>query len=181
MSRPFPAVTSFLRVRLHQLSEHSSKGANFATGRLNSPNFVFTSADVTTLSDPGEKVRILPRGQHPLGVPQSTISTRSPTFRLGTACYHFLRAVKPGKYSCNHLFQMWVVMTCACRQRFWLDISLSAKIPGGKLGVALPMRKWFGVNASRSSASELTSVNGRLLTRDSTSVIAVNNTSSVRT
>ena len=67
------------------------------------------------------------------------------------------------------------------RLRFWLHISLSAKIPGGKLGVALPMRKWFGVNASRSSASELTSVNGRLLTRDSTSVIAVNKTSSVRT
>ena len=43
------------------------------------------------------------------------------------------------------------------------------------------MRKWFGVNASRSSTSELTSVNERLLTRDSTSVIAVNNTSSVRT
>ena len=105
------------------------------------------------------------------------MSTRSPAVRLGTAWNHFLRAVKRGKYSCNHLFQMWVVMTRACRQRFWLDISLSAKIPGGKLGVALPMRKWFGVNASRSSASELTSVNGRLLTRDSTSVIAVNNTS----
>ena len=107
------------------------------------------------------------------------MSMRSPTFRLGTAWNHFLRAVKPGKYSCNHLFQMWMVMTCACRQRFWLDISLSAKIPGGKLGVALPIRKWFRVNASTSFASELTSVNGRLLTRDSTSVIAVNNTSSV--
>ena len=50
-----------------------------------------------------------------------------------------------------------------------------------QVGVALPMRKWFGVNASRLSTSQLTSVNRRLLTRDSTSAIAVNNTSSFKT
>ena len=69
VSRAFPAVTPFPRVRLHQLGEQSSKRANFATGRFNRPNFVFTSADPTTLSDPGKTVTILPRGQHPLGVP----------------------------------------------------------------------------------------------------------------
>ena len=158
MSRLFPAVTSSLRVRLHQLSEHSSKGANFATGRLNSPNFVFTSADLTTLSDPGEMVTILPRGRHPLGVPQSTISTRSPTFKLGTAWNHFFRAILTQPSFPNaggDDLRLW--------QRFGLDMSLSARIPGSKLGVALPMRKWFGVKSSRWSASELTSVDRRLV------------------
>lgn len=87
------------------------------------------------------------------------ISSKILSFSSWKGFLHFQNTsyVKPGKYSRNHLFQM-------CSNNLRLSPTLLTwyilvnKITGGRLGVALPVMKSLGVNASRSSASELTSV-----------------------
>ena len=64
------AVTSFLRVNSSTLVGRTLfQEGKFCHGLFSSPNLVFTSADLTTLSGPEKTFAILPRGQDSHEVP----------------------------------------------------------------------------------------------------------------
>ena len=90
------------------------------------------------------------------------INTRSPTTKLRVGMFHFLRVVMMGKYSRIHLCQNDSSATwTACYFRlFTMSPGFSTKHIN-KFGWAVPVSKWFGVNASKSLMSSLREVNGR--------------------
>ena len=99
---------------------------------------------------------ILANNQLDRGMFLSAINTRSPTTKLRLCMFHFLRVVMMGKYSRIHLCQndcsaTWTVF------HFCL-FTMSRGFSTGhinKFGLAVPVRKWFGVNASKSLMSSL--------------------------
>ena len=99
--------------------------------------------------------------------------TMSLCFREFLSWFHLLLSVIHGKYSLVKRRQKWLAWTWACLHLFLLQISGSKKTPEGMFGLARPMRKWFGVIASKSSGLSLTDVRGRLFNIDSTSASRV--------
>ena len=143
------------------------------------PLFVRTSAALMRPSSPGRTRVTRPRGQRPRGEFLSTTITRSPVVRFRTSRCHFLRSVRDGTYSRSQRFQKWLVITWACFHLFLLLMSRSVTTSIGKLLLARPIKKWFGVNASSSCGSLLMCLSGRLFNSDSTSVKNVSRVSSV--
>ena len=101
--------------------------------------------------------------QELLGAESSSMMTMSPCVKLHLMLDHFCRAYSWGRYSLIHLFQNMsdIYWTClhlrrAYRSSFW-------NCPGGRDGVVLRSRRWFGVSASRSLGFVEAFVIGRLL------------------
>ena len=105
--------------------------------------------------------------------------SKSPVARFRTSRCHFRGSVRDGTYSRSQRFQKWLVIIWECFHLFLLHMSRSVTTSIGRLLLARPIKKWFGVNASSSCGLLLTCVSGRLFNSDSTSVRKVSNVLSV--
>ena len=98
---------------------------------------------------------ILVNKQLDWGIFLSAINTRSPTAKLRVGMFHFLRVVMM-ENSRIHLCQNDCSATWTAFH-FCLFTMSSGFSTGhiNKFGLAVPVRKWFGVNASKSLMSSL--------------------------
>ena len=158
---------------------NSSRKHNLAAGLRYVPLFVRTSAALTRPSSPGRTRVTQPKGQRPRGEFSSTTITKSPVARFRTSRCNFRGSVRDGTYSRSQRFQKWLVIIWACFHLFLLHMSRSVTTSIGRLLLARPIKKWFGVNASSSCGLLLMCVSGRLFISDSTSVRKVSNVLSV--
>ena len=106
-------------------------------------------------------------------------SVRSPVFMSRSDDLdHLERRLRFGTYSLSQRFQIASEYAWARTYRFrW---SISGRKCDGKVELAVPRRKWFGVRASRSVSSGLTGVIGRALRHCSTKQNVVVKISSVK-
>ena len=153
--------------------------ACLTSGRVKKPKAVFTSHDLAVLSGPVNVLVTRPSGQIPLGVHSSKTQTMSFTSNLASGFNHFFLVFRVGMYTFRILFQI-----ASSRCRTWVHVfvwivGVSLKTHAGTLGIALPIKKWLGVNGSSSSMSLLTCVKGLALTRLSVSITMVEKTSHV--
>ena len=135
---------------------NSSRKHSLAVGLTYVPLFVRTSAALTRPSSPGRTRLTRPRGQRQRGEFSFTTITKSSVARFRTSRCHFCRSVKDGTYSRSQRFQKWLAINWACLHLFLLLISGSVTTSIGRLLLARPIEKWFGVSASSSCRSLLT-------------------------
>ena len=134
----------------------SSNRHKFAAGLAYVPNFVFSYTTLITLSLLRCISVILANNQLDRVMFLSAIYTRSPATKLRVGMFHFLRAVMMGKYSRIHLCQNDPSATWTA-----FNFCLFAMPPGfsaghiNKVGLVVPVRKWFDVNAWKSLMSSL--------------------------
>ena len=153
------------------MANDSSNRHKFAAGLVYVPNFVFSFMTLTTLSLLWCISVTLANNQLDQGMFLLAINTRSPTTKLRVGMFHFLRVVMMGKYSRIHLCQNDSSATWTA-----FHFRLFAMPPGfltghiNKFGLAVPVRKWFDLNASKSLMSSLRGFKGRPFMMDSISV-----------
>ena len=124
---------------------------------------------------------ILANNQLDRGMFLSAINARSPTTKLRVGMFHYLRVVMMGKYRSIHLFQNDSSATWTGFHFRLFTVSLGF-LTGhiNKFGLAVPVKKWFGVNASKSLMSSLRGVKDRPFMIDLISVKYVCNVSSLK-
>ena len=150
-------------------------------GRRKVPDLVLTCATRTSPSWLfGWISNTLQNGHEHLGVESPTTRTRSPASPFRENSDHFIYFCNEGKYFQVHRFQNISERYWTCLQRFWLNWSLFANIPGGQCSPARKRRNWFGDKACKSFGLSETFVSGLLLRMDSTSHIKVDSHSSLR-
>ena len=119
-------------------------------------DFVFSFRTLITLSLLRCISVIFANNQLDGGMVLSAINSRSPITKLRVGMFHFLCVVMTGKYSRIRLCQNDVSATWTA-----FHFRLFAMSPGfstghiNKLGLAVAVRKSFGVNASKSLISSL--------------------------
>uniref|UniRef100_A0A2M4C608 Secreted protein n=1 Tax=Anopheles marajoara TaxID=58244 RepID=A0A2M4C608_9DIPT len=107
------------------------------------------------------------------------MTTTSPTATGRTLFTHLLLLVSVGRYSRTHFFQNTSAILCEVSHDV---LKVAASLSNGRCGLSplkLPNKKWLGVSGGSESRSIGTSVSGRELTVNSTSIKVDSRTSSV--
>ena len=164
--RALPHELSFfqfiIKVKIHFSANDFSNRHKFAAGLVHVPNFVFSFTTLITLSLFRCISVFLANNQLDGGMFLSAINTRSLTTKLRVNMFHFLCVVMMGKYSRIHLCQNGASATSTA-SHFHLFVMPPGFSTGhiNKFGLTVPVRKWLGVNASKSFMSSLRGVKGR--------------------
>lgn len=124
------------------------------------PEVVWTVATRDTPSVPGCRAMIRPNLQYN-GCEGSLIKTRSPTLNCFSSSNHLFRNWRQDKYSFFHRAQKKRWMSVTNRQRCIFEKGTLSKHGSGRAVVGSRVRKWLGINASKSSGSLLMEHKGR--------------------
>ena len=142
--------------------------ANRHAGRRISPLFLFNFTVQTISLDPANTSIIRLKDQLDLGTSCDAIKMRSPMLKFGKSWDYFLRIDNEGGYSRTQCFQN--MSDAAWTERhFFKFISLLLKFAGRNFDDEEPIKRWFGVNGSRSVMSSLMAVRRLPFKMDSTS------------
>ena len=131
------------------------------TGRINSPDDVFSSTTQTILSFPSKTFVIRPIGHRVGGVFSSLIITTSLMSIFGCPVCHFFRCCKFETYSVDHFFQKSVIrwsILFFCRVNE--IVSFPVVFGSGNAVIGRPIKNCPGVSAKASLGSFETDVIG---------------------
>ena len=144
-----------------------------------SPSLVLTLRTLIVPFASGYNSIILPFLQVFRGAWKSRMTTISLSRGPAVSVNYLFLCFCVGRYSFSHRFQNASANACATRHCFFKYTFRASQISGLMAPEDVPMRKWFGVNASSSRGSIDTCVSGRDFTECSISVSSVYNVSSL--
>ena len=129
-------------------------GANFTTGRFNTPCAILTLADRTTPSMLG-KISLISPSMYSLRFTKSSTShTNWPSFTFCKSSFdHFDLCFPWGRYSRVHLFQIMSAYDWAVLNNFFMSWSHPMDDIKGPLAFSWRNRKWFCVRFFKSSVT----------------------------